>query len=267
MTRFDHLEFEDPSSRTAAKSSGFRSTTGTPMRDAEYYLEEAEQAYRLGDYESALRFYSKALEDDHTCFPGWFGQVRMLLELGEYKEAGIWADRALEMFPEQPDLLSAKGVAALRMGFVDSAMAYSDNALSKRDASPYCWLARTEILLSRRSKMADHCVAQVVNTASSGKARARMGFELSRVLRRYGRLSQALVYASASAQALPGDAAVWLELGRCQRLLGMNEAGTSFEQALHLNPNLDRAREELLSFNHRGLTGRLRMLLRRLRRR
>lgn len=267
MTRFDHLEFEEPSTKPDQTGSLVGNTTGTPIRGADYYLEEAEQAYRLGEYETALRFYSRALEDDHTCFPGWFGQVRMLLELGEYKEAGIWTDRALELFPEHPDLLSVKAVACLRMGLVDIALALSDNAMSKGQASPYCWLARAEILMSRGSKTAEHCISQVIHAATSQRTKARMGFELSRVLRRYERLSQALSYASASAQALPEDAAVWLELGRCQSLLGMNEAGTSFKQALTLNPHLDQAREESLRFIHRGIGGRFRMILRRLFRR
>ena len=66
---------------------------------------------------------------------------------------------------------------------------------------------------------------------------------------------------------LPGDAAVWLELGRCQMLLGMNEAGASYQQALTLNPNLEQAQEELRRFQHRGIAGRLRMVLFRLFRR
>ncbi len=267
MTRFDHLELDETSSRQENLGSLPANSTGTPVRNAEFYLKEAEEAYRLGNYEMALRFFSKALEDDHTCFPGWFGQVRMLLELREYKEAGIWSDRALELFPEHPDLLAAKAVALIRTGLFDNALALSDNALSHKGASPYCWLARAEILLAMKAKTAEFCIAKVLNTADSPTVKAQMGFELSRVLRMYGRLSQALTYASAAAQAMPGDAAVWLELGRCQRLLGMNEAGTSFQQALTLNPNLDQAHDELHRFQHRGIRGRIHMVLRRLFRR
>ena len=35
----------------------------------------------------------------------------MLIELAEYREAKIWADKALERFPHEPELLAAKAVA------------------------------------------------------------------------------------------------------------------------------------------------------------
>jgi Flp pilus assembly protein TadD len=47
--------------------------------------------------------------------PGrWTGQVRMLIELKEFHEAKLWADKALEKFPNEPELLAAKAVALAR---------------------------------------------------------------------------------------------------------------------------------------------------------
>ena len=36
--------------------------------------------------------------------------MRMLIELGEFREAKLWADKALERFPHEPELLAAKAV-------------------------------------------------------------------------------------------------------------------------------------------------------------
>ena len=76
---------------------------GAPPRDAEYFLEQAEKCFLAGDYELALRNFSRSLEQNPAQFEGWFGQVRMLIELGEYEEALLWADKALELFPEHPE--------------------------------------------------------------------------------------------------------------------------------------------------------------------
>ena len=38
----------------------------------------------------------------------------MRIELGEYREAGVWADKALELSPEHPELLALKALACVR---------------------------------------------------------------------------------------------------------------------------------------------------------
>jgi len=265
MSRFNNLELEDSPQQGEGRppKGNAPKQTGTPTRDAAYFKGLADAASRSGDYEKALQFYSRALEDDRTLISCWFGQVRMLTEMGEYKEACLWTDRALELFPEHPDLLAAKAQANARMGLFDHALAYSDNAMSQKGASPFCWLVRGEVLLNRKSKMADHCFGQAVSACQTSPAKARVGLELSKVFRRYGWYSKALDYASKAAQAFPEDACVWFELGQCQSLLGLREARTSFEQALQLNPGLKKAERELDRFLRRGIRGRLRMLFRR----
>ena len=55
-----------------------------------------------------LRFYSRALEEDKTLIVGWVGQVQMLVQLGELKEAETWARKALELYPNNPELLAGR---------------------------------------------------------------------------------------------------------------------------------------------------------------
>ena len=81
------------------------SVRGDP--DAQRHVAEAQAAYERADFEQALRSYSRVLEHDPLHVPAWAGQVRALIELGEFQEARLWADKALERFPTEPELLAA----------------------------------------------------------------------------------------------------------------------------------------------------------------
>jgi len=77
-----------------------------PAKDEAYYLAAARAAFESGKFEPALRLYSKVLEYNPQNADAWTGQVRMLIELGEFREAKLWADKALERFPHEPELLA-----------------------------------------------------------------------------------------------------------------------------------------------------------------
>src|SRR5207247_5744554 len=59
-------------------------------------------------------------------------------------------DRALERFPDGPELLAAKGLALALSGDWGEGMAYSDGAVEMRSPSAWVWLARGEALLVAR---------------------------------------------------------------------------------------------------------------------
>jgi tetratricopeptide (TPR) repeat protein len=263
MSRFDNLEFDDAARlrRDAAAGLG----RGTPVRDAAHFMQEGEQDFRAGRLESALKDYSRALECDATLHECWLMQVRILTELGEYKEAGVWADKALELFPESPELLSAKAVAAVRMGMLRQALDYSDNAMSRQGATPLVWLARGEVMLARDSRMAGHCFDQAQRLCTGPSLQGWMDVELARVYRRYGRYSQALLHARSAAGALPQHPAVLMELGYCQRDLGLPDARLSFEQALDLDPRADEAKHALEALDNGTFWSSLRRFFRRVR--
>lgn len=184
----------------------------------------------------------------------------MLLELGEYKEADLWSDKALELFPNHPDLLSSKALACLFMGLDEIALALSDNAMSQRTPSSYSWIVRGEILLSRKSKMADHCCAQAIAHCDSPQKKGRIAIELSKVFRRRGHSSKALGYASDGIKTFPNDFAAWFEYGSCQSLLGLKDAEESLSQAVKLNPESKIAKAALEDYRKRGLRGRIRSI-------
>src|SRR3989449_10002154 len=81
----------------------------------------------------------------------------MLIELGEFREAKLWADKALERFPHEPELLAAKAVALGRSGDLQGALAFSDSSIEERGDTPYVWLARGDVMLARKEQRADYC--------------------------------------------------------------------------------------------------------------
>jgi len=257
MSRFANLEFDD--GKRARLKGG---ATGTPIRDAAFFHCKAEDYYLTGDFEAALQNYSRALEQNSAFFEGWFGQVRMLIEMGEYEESILWADKALELFPDHPDLLAAKSVASCRGGALDKAMAYSDNAISRKGVTPYVWIARAEALLARRSKTAGHCLANAINIAGNAAPIVRM--EAGRLLLRSGQCLTAMDHLRKAMSDLPKAALAWLELGRCQAALGLPEAEVTFTQCLILRPDWKRAENALARFRNRGLFSRIRGMFRRL---
>src|SRR5712691_7389429 len=142
MSRFGNLEFGDEFNQQSQKSTGL-------VKDDAYYMAEARSAFENGNFESALRLYSKVLEFNPSNADAWTGQVRMLVELGEFREARLWADKAIERFPHEPELLAAKAVALGRSGDLDAALIFSDAAVRERGDTPYIWLARADVLLAR----------------------------------------------------------------------------------------------------------------------
>ena len=61
----------------------------------------------------------------------------MLIELGNYKEARLWTDKALEIFHNHSALLAAKAVAFAREGDGGKAQQFSDAALAQKGHNSY----------------------------------------------------------------------------------------------------------------------------------
>ncbi len=250
MRRFSRLEFGDSSDEGAEKRGA-----GEEMRDEEYFHKQAVRYWLAGDFEIALRNYSRSLEQNSSFYPGWLGQVLMLIELGEYKEAAVWVDKALEMFPEHPELLAAKAVACARDGLMEKAIGYSDNSITKDNVTSLVWLGRAEVLLNRRSNIAQNCISKAV--AAAGEDVQLVRLRAGRLLNRRGDYPAAMQYLRSVTDELPKAALAWYELGCCQAKLGRPEAQISFEQALKMHPNWPTAGEALRKYKHKGFFSRL----------
>jgi len=238
MSRFGNLEFGDMPQQDAHVHSG--------VRDEAFYLGEANNHFESGRFEQALRAFAKALEQNPKSAAAWTGQVRMLIELGEFKEAKLWAEKALALFPREGELLAAKAVALARSGDGKGALAYSDASMEVEAGTPYIWLARGDVLLSRKEKRAEYCFEKALFLA---RDHWLWPWLASRVHMFYQQTAQALKFAQ---QALALDAAraiVWQQLGRCEAALGIGaKAQQSFERARELDrncPDLDRLTSDL----------------------
>jgi tetratricopeptide (TPR) repeat protein len=174
----------------------------------------------------------------------------MLIELDELREAKVWADKALEHFPHEPELLAAKAVALARSGDVQAAITFSDAAMEEQGETPYLWLARGDVLLARKELRADYCFEKAFLLAPDDwlvtwlAARIRFFHE------------QFVLALKLFQQALERNAGLfvlWLDLGRCQQALGLdNPARHSFAQAKQLNPDCTAATAAILQLNEGG---------------
>jgi Flp pilus assembly protein TadD len=229
MSRFGNLELDGQHEDHSHDSSHRQ------LKGEEQFLIEAQNAFTDGNFESALRLYGKVLEFNPQNPAAWTGQVRMLIELGECKEARLWADKALEKFPSEPELLAAKAVALARSGDLQGALAFSDSAIEERGDTPYVWLARGDVLLARKESRADFCFEKALAFAPNDWS---LPWLAGRIRYYYQQFALALKLMQQALEANTSHFLLWLELGRCQQALGLaGPARHSYEQAKQLQPH------------------------------
>ena len=249
MSRFINLEFD-------GESQGQSQPPKALVKDEVYYFAEARAAFENGEFEQALRHYSKVLEYDPQNVSAWAGQVRMLVELEEYDEARLWGDKALEKFPADPELLAAKAVTLGRAGDLEGALAFSDAAIAERGNTAYVWLARGDVLLARAEARADYCFEKALLLAPGEWAVAWLA---SRIRRHYEQFALALKLARQALEINGAQFVLWLELGQCQQALGLVAAAReSLGHAHQLNPRSLVVRQALNELSDSGLGSRLR---------
>ena len=248
MSRFVNLEFGDESENQS--QAGEKAL----VKDEVYYFAEARTAFETGNFEQGLRFYSKVLEFNPQNAAAWTGQVRMLIELGEYREAKLWADKALERFPNEPELLAAKAVALGRSGDLQGALAFSDASIEERGDTPYVWLARGDVMLARKEHRADYCFEKALLLAPKDWFVAWLA---ARIRFYYEQFVLALKLLQQAVEWNAGHFLLWLELGQCQQALGLvGLAENSFRQAQQLNPHSSEADLALVQLSAEGVLAR-----------
>ena len=229
MSRFGNLELGGES------ENQWQQEQKPLAKDEAYYFGEARAAFENGDFEQALRFYSKVLEYNPQNAAAWTAQVRMLVELGEFREAKLWADKALERFPQFPELLAS---------------------IEERGDTPYVWLARGDVMLARKEHRADYCFEKALLLAPKDWFTAWLA---SRIRFYYSQFVLALKLLQQAVEWNTGHFLLWFELGQCQQALGLiGSAETSFTQARQLNPNCREADAALTRLSQSGAFARVR---------
>jgi tetratricopeptide (TPR) repeat protein len=249
MSRFVNLELGGESEDQPTQSQ-------PPLvKDEAYYLNTARAAFENGDFEQALRHYSKVLEFNPANAVAWTAQVRMLIELDEFQEAKLWAEKALERFPNEPELLAAKAVALGRTGDLQGALAFSDAAIEEHGDTPYVWLARGDVMLAREERRADYCFEKALLLAPRDWLVAWLA---ARIRYYYRQFALALKLLQQAVEINAGHFLLWLELGQCQQALNLiGPARNSFRQAQQLNPHCNETNLALLRLSQKGLVAHL----------
>ncbi len=256
MTRFASLEFDhtqEPGDSAEVRAREMtrpeeRQTTTREVRDERFYVRAGDEHYQRARFEPALRMYSRALESNPNYDPAWVGQVRMLLEMGEFKEARVWADRGLEVFRDHAELLAAKGVLAARLGDRKKSLEFTDSAAAAKESGrPYVWLARGEVLLATRRRNGSVCLDRARSAA--GSADWFTALLVARIYYFYRQYARGLATAREATEIMPTAPFPWFVAGLCQQSLGMGRrARGSFRQALELDPDFEPARKALGSW-------------------
>jgi tetratricopeptide (TPR) repeat protein len=247
MNRFDWLEIPAWDLKKESPVS-----TAAPLLDARHYLQSAEQSWRRGNFEGALRFYARALGQDSGLEEAWLGQVRCLIDLDEIKEARVWVNKALEKLPHSADLLSAKALVLSKMFEDEPAMELSDRALSLKQYTWYLWLCRGFILLKTGDRNAEYCMVKAL------EANPEDWFINLRVGMAYLGISdyhKALLYLRKAIRVETTNPLVLLKFGFCCEKLGWPaQARLHYQKALETDGELrDEILKALRSVSHGNL--------------
>ncbi len=259
MSRFRSLEFNDGREEESLPAAPV-------VRNEAYYLAEARHSWELGEFEKALRSFSRILEENPRSAEGWIGQIRMFLELDRLPEARAWTDKALDQFPEYPELLAARSVILARQAEPDAGLALSDASLADSGVpSPFLWLARAEVLLVRGGGPADYCLERATALAPGDWCTFWMA---ARIRARRGQHAGALGLLQKALACDPSRPVLWAQRAESEIALGhLDDARRSCEQALGLQPDHPGAQRALMALRRSPLGRRLADLWRRMLRR
>lgn len=254
-SRFTRLEMDARQASDAQGETVTQRVSGVEVRTPEHDMRLASEAYRSGLHEPALQLYTRALQGNRAIIPAWVGQVQMLVELGEYEEARLWSDKALELFKHNGDLLAAKSRACLRQGDRSAAIASSDESLRSPGSSALRWQSRGEVMLDRRGERARTCFEKSIAEPDADWFDRVV---IARVYLFHKHIAPAHEFAQAAVKLEPGSAYAWLVLGQCQEELGwLRNAEQSYERALELPGEHAAARGALQALTSRSASSRL----------
>lgn len=251
--RFDKLEFPDESSQSISPPGAEEI-----VNDERQWIEQADVHRRNGQYENALRFYSRALEVDKSLVVAWVGQVQMLVQLGEYPQADLWARKSLELFPSHGDLLASRAQAVCRMGDFKQAYALNDGAMQQRGDSAYCWQVRGELMIAERQPTDGYCF----DRAQVASQDWLVPLESALIYLHYRAPTKALQRAQVAIATAVTSYYAWFVLARCQEEVGFTDsARQSYERCLEHCPRHHEASMRLAELGRESLFATMRRWL------
>jgi tetratricopeptide (TPR) repeat protein len=230
--RFSNLEIDD---RGNADKKPPQKKAGHNHRGLAFHLAAAREHELAGRLDKAATSFAAALGERPNHHPAWVGQVLMMAEQENYRETLVWADRALQTFPDDPDFLGAKSLAVAGAGDLRAAQTLSESAIEQQPQTDAAWHFRAALLLALRSNAAFECLDRAVSLAADKPlAELRAGA----LLLRHGHPNRAFPRLAKSAEALPKSAWAWYQLGKAQEATGrLDAARQSYTVASRLSPH------------------------------
>ncbi len=250
MSRFDHIVAPEA-------VDGHEEARPGPER----VLSTARTALEHGAFEAALRFYSRALEQDRGNAEAWIGQVRALLGMGQPEEAARWLEQAAAQLGERPTLHALRALASLQAGRLDDARAWSDRALQSGRDDPEVWLARAAVVYGDGQPKMGRVNLDKAHERAPGPLGALHAAE---VALHAGDLPTARVWLDRARRADDTNPRVALGYGvYWERVGDLAQARQELERALALEPRMTSARVALEDLSNRGVWSRVASALRR----
>lgn len=249
MGRFSKLETDSVPAQAQAPTSG-TADAGTPAAEGlasgtephsyDTTIREADRQFLEGAFRKSLRLYSRALQYDHSRLEPWLGQVLALLLLGEVREATVWSQRALEAFPEQPVIISLRGLCYCMQGMTQRGIGSSDYALNKGASEMLCWLLRAWMLLAADNENWRGCLAKAAEMTPRDGWRYHLLMGL--VLESFRKWPQALEAYRRALESQTSSPFLWARSAvTCERLGLTRQATEACEHALALHPDYPEA--------------------------
>lgn len=251
MSRFSKLETgqnqpsDESSSNVGAALRRIKKDAGPEVQyDYGHYEAEADRLFYLGEYQKALRGYSRAIQQDAAQVKPWVMQVLCLLEQKQFKEALVWVKRGIELFPDDPRLLSLEGVVYAHEGMVQRGLAASDYALKKSAADPMVWIFRGEILCLADNRNWQSCFDKAMERRDKDDWQTPM--QIGLFFMRLKKWNQAAEFLKQAAQVASNNDYIWMQLGKTYERMGLSQAALeAFNAASDINPSSNKAQDSL----------------------
>jgi tetratricopeptide (TPR) repeat protein len=237
VSRFDRLEIkpQDPEPPAPAGGNPHEPDAG---HDDLYHLREAVTALQRGNAERGLHHFSRVLGLNRQNAAAWVGQLRCLLMLGEYDEVCLWADKALAVLPDHPEVLAAKAAALGRLGEFNRAVGLSDLSIkSAQQGGWFIWWARGDVFSPISFEKAQFCFNKARESAPLA-GDVLMNVEIARSFLSAELYPEAIAMLRRAEEADPDNPCVPYYLGLALGLSGRrDDALRTIERCLQHDPH------------------------------
>ncbi len=213
----------------------------------EEWFDEAYALNELGNYNEALISCNYAIQLDHNYALAYHEKSYTLNELKRYNEALVACDRAIQLNPNYASTYNVKGSTLRNLKRFDEALIVYEqvNQLDPNDAVAYYNKGYVLNELGRHDEALVACDQSLQLKSDYAPAHNEKGYTLDEL----GRYDEALVAYNQAIQLNPDYVTAYNNRGTAlKNLKRYNEALVAYNQAIQLNPNY------ALAYFNKGVT-------------